>query len=152
MSWYDMESYGAYLPHHPVINPNKPGNVCKVLNGATKFHVTSLNKSLLTGHGMLQNLIHLLLIFRQHQFAVSAHIENILLQVGVPDSDQPLPRFSWREDTTTNVVVYQYTRHMFGTKDLPTCTNYALQRLARDNTGQYPEATKAILENFYMAN
>ena len=51
---------------------------------------------------------------------------------------------------TTNVVVYQYTSHIFGAKDSPTCANYALQRTARDNVNQYPEATKAVLENFYM--
>ena len=27
-----------YLPHHPVINPNKPGKVRRVLIGAAKFH------------------------------------------------------------------------------------------------------------------
>ena len=74
----------------------------------------------------------------------------MVLQVGVPDWDQPSLRFLWREDPTTNVVVYQYTRHIFWAKDLPTCANYALQRTARDNVNQYPEATKAVLENFYM--
>ena len=78
-----------YLPHHPVINPNKPGKVRRVLNGAAKFHGTSLDKSLLTGPDLLQNLIHVLLRFRQHQFAVSADIEGIFLQVGVSDCDQP---------------------------------------------------------------
>ena len=139
-----------YLPHHPVINPNKPVKVRRVLNGAAKFHGTSLNKSLLTGPDLLQNLIHVLLRFRQHQFAVSADIEGMFIQVGVPDCDQPSLRFLWREDPTTNVVVYQYTRHIFGAKDSPTCANYALQRTARDNVIQYPEATKAVLENFYM--
>ena len=139
-----------YLPHHPVINPNKPGKVRRVLNGAAKFHGTSLNKSLLTGPDLLQNLIHVLLRFRQHQIAVSADIEGMFLQVGVPDWDQPSLRFLCREDPTTNVVVYQYTRHIFGAKDLPTCANYALQRTARDNVNQYPEATKAVLENFYV--
>ena len=139
-----------YLPHHPVINPNKPVKVRWVLNGAAKFHGTSLNKSLLTGPDLLQNLIHALLRFCQHQFAVSADIEGMFLQVGVPDCDQPSLRFLWREDPTTNVVVYQYTRHIFGAKDSPTCANYALQRTARDNVTQYPEATKAVLENFYM--
>ena len=46
-----------YLPHHPVLNPNKPGKVRRVLNGAAKFHGASLNKSLLTGPDLLQNLI-----------------------------------------------------------------------------------------------
>ena len=139
-----------YLPHHPVINPNKPGKVRRVLNGAAKFHGISLNKSLLTGPDLFQNLIHVLLRFRQHQFTVSADIEGMFLQLVVPDCDQPLLRFLWREDPTTNVVVYQYTRYIFGAKDSPTCANYALQRAARDNVNQYPEATKAVLENFYM--
>ena len=84
----------CYLPHHPVINPNKPGKVRRVINGAAKFHGTSLNKSLLTGPDLLQNLIHVLLRFRQHQFAVSADIEGMFLQVGVSDCDQPSMRFS----------------------------------------------------------
>ena len=139
-----------YLPHHPKTNPNKSGKVRRVLNGAAKFQGTSLNKSLLTGPDMLQNLIRVLLRFRQHQFAVSADVEGMFPQVGVPDWDQPSLRFLWREDPTTNVVVYQYTRHIFGAKDSPTCANYALQRTARDNVNQYPEATKAVRENFYM--
>ena len=56
----------CYLPHHPVINPNKPGKVRRELNGAAKFHGFSLNKSLLTGPDLLQNPIHVLLRFRQH--------------------------------------------------------------------------------------
>ena len=49
-----------------------------------------------------------------------------------------------------NVVVYQFTHHIFGAKDSPTCANYALQRTARDNSEFYPEAAKSVLENFYM--
>ena len=71
--WSDKE---WYLPHHPVSNPNKPGKVRRVQNGAAKFHTTLLNKSLLTGHELLQNVIHVLLRFRQHQFVVSADIEG----------------------------------------------------------------------------
>ena len=33
---------------------------------------------------------------------------------------------------------------------MPTCAIYALQRTARDNAKFYPEATKAVFENFYM--
>ena len=121
--WSDKE---RYLQFHPVINPNKPGNVRRVLKGAAKFHGTSLNKSLLTGPDLLQNLIHLLFRFRQHQFAVSADIEGMFLPVVVHDGDQPSLRFLWREDHTTIVVLYQYTPHIFGAKDSPTCANYAL--------------------------
>ena len=66
-----------YLPHHPVVNPNKPVKVRRVLNGASKFHGTSLNKSLLVGQDLLQKLIFVLLRFRQHKYAVSADIEGM---------------------------------------------------------------------------
>ena len=87
-----------YLPHHPVVNPNKPGKVRRILNGAAKFHGASLNKSLLTGADLLQNLIYVLLRFRQHPFAVSADIEGMFLQVGVLPCDQSSLRFLWWED------------------------------------------------------
>ena len=59
-------------------------------------------------------------------------------------------RVFWREDSTINVAVYQYTRHIFGSKESTTCANYALKRTARGNIGQYPVATKAVLEKLYM--
>ena len=35
-----------YLPHHPVVNRQKPGKVRRVLNGAAKFKGHSLNRTL----------------------------------------------------------------------------------------------------------
>ena len=85
-SWPDKE---WYLPHHPVLNPNKPGKARSVLNGAAKLHGASLDKSLLTGPDLLQNLIYVLLRFRQHPYAVSVNIEGMFLQVDVLPSDYP---------------------------------------------------------------
>ena len=112
-----------YLPHHPVFHPHKPGKVRRVLNGAAKFHGVSLNSKLLTGPDLLQTLIHVLMRFRQHPYSVSADIEGMFLQVGVISEDRPSLRFLWREDPATDVAVYQYVRHIFGSKDSPTCAN-----------------------------
>ena len=139
-----------YLPHHPVLHPHKPGKVRRVLNGAAKFHGSSLNSSLLTGPDLLQTLIHVLMRFRQYPHAVSADIEGMFLQVGVIPKDRPSLRFLWREDPAADVAVYQYVRHIFGSKDSPTCANYALQRTAKDNEKEFPEATVSVLNNFYM--
>ena len=139
-----------YLPHHPVVNPNQPEKVRRVLNGASKFRGISLNSVLLTGPDLLQRLIHTLMRFRQHQFAVSADIEGMFLQVGVLPAEQSVLRFLWREDPSRNIEVYQYTRHIFGAKDSPTCANYALLRTARDNNSDVPEAAQAVSQKFYM--
>ena len=138
-----------YQPHHPVVNPDKPGKVRRVLNGAAIFHGVSLNKSLTTGPDLLQNLLYVLLRFIQHPFAVPADIQEMFLHAAVLPGDQQSFRFLWWEDPTSNVVVHQYTRHNFGTKDSPTCANYALQRTANDTAKECPEAAKAVLENFY---
>ena len=67
------------LPQHPVLKPKKAGKLRRVLYGAAKFHGSSLSKFFPTGPDLLQNLIYVLLRFRQHQFAVSADIEGIFL-------------------------------------------------------------------------
>ena len=139
-----------YLPHHPVIHPNKPRKVRRVLNGAAKFQGSSLNNALLTGPDLLQSLIHILIRFRQYPYAVSADIEGMFLQVGVIPDDRPSLRFLWREDPAAEVAVFQYVRHIFGPKDSPTCANYALRRTATDNASQFPEAAQSVINNFYM--
>ena len=130
--------------------PNNSGKVRRVHNGASKFHGTSLNKSLLVGLDLLQILVFVLLRFRQHHFAVSVDIEGMFLQVGGLPEDRPSFRFPWREDSTADVVVHQYTRHIFGARDLPTCANYALQLTAMDSQAILPDAASAVLKNFHM--
>ena len=139
-----------YLPHHPVVDTKKRCKVRRVLNGAAKFHGASLNKSLLTGPDLPQNIIYVILRFRQLPFAVSADIEGVFLPVGVLSCDQPSLRCLWREEPTSIVVVHQYTCHIFEAKDSPTCANYGLQRTPIDNAKEYPEAAKSVLENFHM--
>ena len=92
----------------------------------------------MTGPDLLQDLFNVLLRFRQHPYAVSADIEGMFLQVGVLQEDQASLRFLWREDPTENVETLQYTRHIFGAKDSPTCANFALQQTARDNQSAFP--------------
>ena len=72
------------------------------------------------------------------------------MKVGLLENDQRSLHFLWREDPTSDVSVFQYTRHIFGAKDSPTCANYALRRTAVDNQDRYPDAAYAVLNNFYM--
>ena len=92
----------------------------------------------------------LILRCRQHKYAVSADIEGMFLQVGIREEDQPSFRCLWQEDPTSSVVVHQYTSHIFGARDSPLCTNFALQKIASDNQAEYPEAASAVVQKFYM--
>ena len=136
-----------YLPHHPVVNPNKPGKVRRVTNKAVKIHGAPLNNFFLKGAGSFITKPNLCTPAVQTNLAVSADIEGLFLQAGVLPFDQPSLRL-WREDITLNLLLHHYKRHIFGANDLPNCANNALQRTAHDRAKLYPEATKAVVENF----
>ena len=139
-----------YLPHHPVLNPNKPGNVRRVCNAASKYKEVSLNDKLLAGPDLLHGLIGTIFRFREGPIALKADMESMFLQVQVPQQDKSCLRFLWRPRTNEPIQIYEYQRHVFGAKSSPTCANYALKRVGLDNEEMYPIAEKAIENNFYM--
>ena len=139
-----------YLPHHPVVNPNKPGKVRRVCNAASEHHGVSLNSHLMTGPDLLLNLVGMILRFREEYCALSADIESMFLQVKVPDSDAKCLRFIWRKNSDDVLKIYEYTRHIFGAKSSPTCASYALQRTISDNESSFPVSALKAKSSFYM--
>ena len=139
-----------YLPHHPVLNPNKPGKVRRVCDAACRYQGSSLNDHLITGPDLLNSLTGIFIRFREEKIALSADIEAMFSQVAVPKEDQPVLRFLWRDSPDSEMETYQYQRHIFGAKCAPTSANYALRRNAKDNEHEFPNAAAAIDRNFYM--
>ena len=76
-----------YLPHHPVLNPRKPGKVRAVFDAASTFAGTSLNEELLQGPDLINNLVGVLVRFRQDPVALIADIESMFHQVRVIPED-----------------------------------------------------------------
>ena len=139
-----------YLPHHPVLNPNKPGKVRRVCNAAAKYKDICLNDKLLAGPDLLHGLIGIIFRFREGPIALTADIESMFLQVQVPERDKSCLRFLWRPRMNEPVQIYEYQRHVFRAKSSPICANYALKRVAIDNEDEFPIAAKTIKKNFYM--
>ena len=87
-----------YLPHHPVTNPNKLEKVRRIANAASKFRGESLNPNLSTGPDLLNNLVGVLLRFREHPVAVLSDIEGMFMQITVRQEDQSTLCFLWMID------------------------------------------------------
>ncbi|KAL9977579.1 hypothetical protein ACROYT_G014998 [Oculina patagonica] len=141
-----------YLPHHAVINPNKPGKVRVVFDAAAKYQGVSLNQNLLQGPDMTNNLVAVLSRFRQDQTALMADIEAMFHQVKVAPEDQDAFRFLWWSDTTDEPPhEYVTTVHVFGATDSPCCSNYSLKRVAEDNKDKYDTIViNTVLRHFYV--
>ena len=52
-----------------------------------------------------ESLIGIIFRFREHQMALSAEIEAMILQVAVPNEDGRCLRFLWREDPEQRIEV-----------------------------------------------
>ena len=72
-----------YLPHHPVVHPQKPKKVRIVFVCIAKFCNTSLNDQLLQGPDFTNSLVGVLLRFREERVALMADIEKMFHQVRV---------------------------------------------------------------------
>ncbi|XP_042240041.1 uncharacterized protein LOC121878115 [Homarus americanus] len=82
-----------YLPHHPVLNPNKPDKVQIVFDCAAAFTKTSLNNQVLQGPDLNNKLIGVLKRFRQEPIALMADIEAMFHQVKVNPEHRDTLRF-----------------------------------------------------------
>ncbi|GFU30952.1 uncharacterized protein LOC103569155 [Trichonephila clavipes] len=113
-------SSSFYLPHHPV--PNKNGDKFRVVfDGSAKSSSgISLNDKLMVGPQLQTDLTTLLLRFRTHKIAITADIEKML------------------------------TRIAYGTSSVPYLAIKCLQQLALNEANNFPLASKAALNYFYV--
>ena len=141
-----------YLPHHPVLNINKPNKVRMVFDAATKFDGISLNDRLYHGPDLTNNLVGVLIRFREEITAFTADIEAMFHQVKVLPEDADALRFLWWDLSSSHPPKeYQMLVHIFGATSSPCCANKALQQTADDNKARYsPEVIKTVHRNFYV--
>ena len=85
-----------YMPHYHVENINKPGKIRRVANAASKFRGHSLNSNFFTGPDLLNNLLGVLMRFREHPVAVLADIVGMFMQITIHQIDQSAHRFLWK--------------------------------------------------------
>ena len=152
-----------YIPHHFVLEPNKPSKIRIVWDASAKFKGTSLNDHLLKGPDLLNSLVSVLSKFRRGRIAVMADIEKMFHQVLVPAEDREAMRFLWRKDPSHEISEYQFLVHPFGMKDSPCCANWALKSCV-NTIPNIPESnslqslspddrsavTEALTKEFYM--
>ncbi len=103
-----------YLPHHAVMNDKKPDKLRIVFDCAAKFKGESLNSRCLKGPDLNNKLLHVLLRFREHQYAVTSDIEAMYYQVKVDKRNRNALRFIWKDEDSQEVKTYRMTAHVFG--------------------------------------
>ena len=120
---------------------------------SAEFHGTSINKALLPGPGLTNQIVRVLLRFREEQIAVTGDIEAMYHQVKVLENQICFLRFLWWKDSDSSKVIvdHEMTAHVFDGISSPSCSNYALKKTAADNIKKYGEDVSSLLRrNFYV--
>ena len=141
---------GWYIPHHGVFHPNKPGKLRVVFDCSSSYQGYSLNKQLLKGPDLNNNLAGLLCRFRKDKVAVTCDIQKMYHQFRVAEPDRRYIRFLWYKENTSEIIDHQMNVHLFGATSSPSCAIFGLKQLATDYSEQYPKAASFFHDNFYV--
>ena len=107
-----------------------------------------IQTNLLTGPDLLNNLLGVLMRFREQPVAVLADIKGMSMQIAIHEIDQSALRFL--RLAHNQMKQYQFTRLIFGANCSPTCAIFVLNHCAKENSQQFPEALEAVRKHFYM--
>ena len=105
---------------------------------------------LCTTEFLTNNLLGILLRFRQYPIALVADIEGMFNQVKVPPEDSDALRFLWWEDSDLErLPEFQMTSHIFAATDSPSCANFCLKRAAEDRKGRFSDEAVSAVDKYF---
>ena len=141
-----------YLSHHEVIKKESSSTPCRIVfNSSAKFKGISLNDCWAKGPDILNNMLGILLRFREGEIAFTGDIKKMYHTIHLSEEDRHMHRFLWRDlDTERKMDTYIMMRVSFGDKPAGTIAAVALQKTAREYEGIYPDAVDTILSNTYV--
>ncbi|XP_021355873.1 uncharacterized protein LOC110451959 [Mizuhopecten yessoensis] len=140
-----------YLPIFGVYNAQKPNQIRGVFDSSATFQGTSLNDQLLPGPNLTNNLIGLLLRFRENEFAAAADIEQMFYSFHVNEGHRNLLRFFWyrNNDPTQDLIEFRMKANVFGNSPSPAVAVYGLRKSV-EGDGIDQDVKAFVNQNFYV--
>lgn len=142
----------CFLPHHAVLKEDSVTTKLRVVFNASAKTSSghSLNDLMYKGPNLQQDLLEIILKWRQYRFAYTADIEKCFRMILVNEQDQYLQQIIWRAHERQAMRSFTLSTITYGTKSAPFLTMMTLRRLAEDEQQNFPNAAKCIKEELYM--
>ena len=142
-----------YIAHHDVLSPYSSSTPMRVVfNSSAKLKgALSLNDCLAKGPCLLNQLLGILLRFRQDKFAFIGDIKKMFHSIDIPIQDQMTHLFLWRNlETTVKPRTYAMTVVNMGDRPASAIAQTALRMTAEEAEEDYPAASSLLIRNSYM--
>ena len=142
---------GFHIPCFMVVRLEKASSKYRmVMNAARKFAGSAINDFLSIGPNKIANLLHILLRFRRHLYAINMDVESMFLKVWVTPEDRQYLRLIYREQPHEPLQVLQATRHVFGLSPSPSVAIQTVQHHANKHADWLPQARDAVHNNMMV--
>ncbi|XP_061402935.1 uncharacterized protein LOC133338843, partial [Musca vetustissima] len=142
----------CYLPHHPVINPEKQTTKLRVVFNASNktSNGNSLNDILHVGPTLQLDLVLLILRWRVFKFVFNSDITQMYRQIRVDPHQTPLQRILYRDSPTKPIQDYELQTVTFGLNCAPYLAIRTLLQLADEIENKYPLAAHILRKSMYV--
>lgn len=139
-----------FLPHHGVFREHSATTKLRVVFDASA--ATTSNKSLndiqLVGPPLQNDIMSILLRFRQYKYVACADIEKMYRQVLVYPDQRNLQLILWRNNPNENLSIYQLNTVTYGTASAPFLSMRCLRQLALDTKNKV--IARVLNEDFFV--
>lgn len=144
-----MDEYSGpvhYISHHEVLKPeSKSTPVRIVFNSSANYMGHTLNDYWAKGPDLLNNLLGVLVRFREKEVAMMGDIKKMYHSVNIGIVEQHTHRFLWRDmDTGRLPDTYIIQTVSFGDKPAGTNATVALRKTTDLSQETYPEAAEVL--------
>tara|TARA_B110001454_G_scaffold196478_1_gene199376 strand:- start:542 stop:6220 length:5679 start_codon:yes stop_codon:yes gene_type:complete len=141
-----------YISHHEILKPDSKSTPCRIVfNSSAKYMSHTLNDYWAKGPDLVNNLLGILLRFREERVAIAGDISKMYHTVKISELDQHTHRFLWRSmQTDAKPSIYVVSAVSFGDKPAGAIASLALRKTAEMYAEISPSAAKTITENSYV--
>ena len=130
------------LPHFPILKESESTPVRPVMDCSV-----NLNKHLLAGPNLLNEVVHVLLRFRSGLYSFSGDVRQMFLRILLPPEDRPFHCFLWREGEGGPLVVFQFQVHVFGNAGSPFLAVFVVKEHARRYQQEKSVAVETLMHS-----
>ncbi|KAL0860640.1 hypothetical protein ABMA27_009990 [Loxostege sticticalis] len=139
-----------FIPHHGVIREMSTTTKLRVVFNASAPTTSgvSLNNIQMVGPTIQDDLLSILLRFRQHKYILAGDVEKMYRQVVVHPSDRHLQQILWRDSPSDPIKTFQLNTVTYGTASAPFLAIRCLKQVGLDCDD--PAIAQIIIHDFYV--
>lgn len=138
------------IPHHGVFRDGSTTTKLRVVFNASSPTTSgvSCNDIQMVGPTVQDDLMSILLRFRQHKYVLSADVEKMYRQIIVHPSDRHLQHILWRDTTDESVKTFVLNTVTYGTSSAPFLATRCIKQIGLECKNK--DIAEIIKHDFYV--